>query len=235
MDFTVEGILSRMKAALKNEDTRIEGSFTMDNLQAVAEEIARFNAMQIVPLMETLARRESDMGTSGNEMHYIQWAKEAKNEVGEIVAGNAKVSSPRDGTGNVYISIISTKATAPTDGEISIVQEYIDGKRPVGANPIVSAAESIAVNIICSVRKRTGYTDETVRTQLENAVKEYFISVAFQSGEIVLNYYTIGNVISGTAGVLELTNLTVNGKKETITADYDQYFTLEVMDINVIE
>ena len=45
MDFTTDGILARMKGSLKNEDSRIEGSFTMDNLQAVSEELARFNAM----------------------------------------------------------------------------------------------------------------------------------------------------------------------------------------------
>ena len=43
--FTADGILARMKGSLKNEDSRIEGSFTMDNLQAVSEELARFNAM----------------------------------------------------------------------------------------------------------------------------------------------------------------------------------------------
>lgn len=45
---------------------------------------------------------------------------------------NAKVSSPRDGTGNVYIAIVSTTAQAPTEEEIQIVQEYINAKRPVG-------------------------------------------------------------------------------------------------------
>ena len=48
MDFSAEGILARMKGALKNEDTKMEGSFSMDNLQAVAEELARLDAMRIV-------------------------------------------------------------------------------------------------------------------------------------------------------------------------------------------
>ena len=55
MDFTADGILARMKGSLKNEDSRIEGSFTMDNLQAVSEELARFNAMLIAPLQDELA------------------------------------------------------------------------------------------------------------------------------------------------------------------------------------
>lgn len=35
MDFSAEGILARLKGELKNGDTHMEGSFTMDNLQAV--------------------------------------------------------------------------------------------------------------------------------------------------------------------------------------------------------
>ncbi len=54
MDFTADGILARMKGSLKNEDSRIEGSFTMDK-QAVSEELARFNAMLIAPLQDELA------------------------------------------------------------------------------------------------------------------------------------------------------------------------------------
>ena len=99
MDFSAEGILARMKAALKNEDTKMEGSFSMDNLQAVAEELARLDAMRIVPLMNTLTDKEEDMGTSGNERHYVRWAKEATDAEGNVIVGNAKVDTPRDGTG----------------------------------------------------------------------------------------------------------------------------------------
>ena len=122
MDFSAEGILARMKASLKNEDTRIEGSFTMDNLQAVAEELARFNAMRIVPLMSDLAEKEDDMGTSGNEKHYVRWAKEAVNASGSKIVGNAKVNAPRDGTGFVSVAIISVEVRRPTADEIRIVQ-----------------------------------------------------------------------------------------------------------------
>ena len=63
MDFTADGILARMKGSLKNEDSRIEGSFTMDNLQAVSEELARFNAMLIAsPCRIELAAQGSDSG-----------------------------------------------------------------------------------------------------------------------------------------------------------------------------
>lgn len=234
MDFTAEGILARMKAALKNEDTKLEGSFSMDNLQAVAVELARFNAMLIVPILNDLSDRESDMGTSGNERHYIQWAKEVKKD-GEKIVGNAKVYSPRNGTGDVYISIISITASTPSEEDIRFVQEYIDGKRPVGANPIVAAAASIPVSIACSVKKEAGYTEETLYTQIQKNIQTYLFENAFRSGTLSLNYYKISSIISGTDGIMEVNDLTINEARESIVAEYNEFFELEELSVNVIE
>lgn len=226
MDFTAEGILERMKEDLKNPDTRIEGSFTMDNLQAVSEELARFNFMRLVPLEEQLNTQQEEMATSGNERHYIKWAKEATKETGEKVAGNARVSSPRDGTGNVFVAIVSTTASAPTDEDVRIVQEYINTKRPVGANPTVSAAEGIPVAIVCTIQAKAGYTMETIKRQIQTDIQSYLLEIAFQSSAMVLNYYRISNIISDVEGVLDLIDLTINGGKDSITADYNKFFDL---------
>lgn len=235
MDFTAEGILARMKRDLKNEDSRIEGSFTMDNLQAVSEELARFNAMRIIPLQEEISIQGRDMGTSGNERHYIKWAKEAMDAQGRRVAGNAKVSSPRDGTGNVYIAIVSTSAQAPTEEEIAIVQEYINTKRPVGANPVVSAAEGIEINIACEVHKASGYTEETIKSRIRADIQEHFLEIAFLSGTITLNFYKISNIISDVDGVAGLMDMTINGQKDSITADYNRFFSLKGVTVSVTE
>ena len=56
--------------------------------------------------------------------------------------------------------------TSPTEEEIQIVQEYINTERPVGDNPVVSAAESIDVTIVCEIHKTAGYTEETVKSQI---------------------------------------------------------------------
>ena len=233
MDFTAEGILARMKAELKNEDSRIEGSFTMDNLQAVSEELARFHMMLLVPLLEELSSQEEDMGTSGNERHYIRWAKEAVDEDGKRIAGNAKVSSPRDGTGNVYIAVVTRDAKSPDEREVRLIQEYINAHRPVGANPTVLAAEGRDILISCYIRKKDSYTAETVRTLIRSAVTKYFLEIAFASGSIALNYYTIVTIVSGSDGVQEVENLTVNGEKESIEAEFDRYFSLKELVIHV--
>lgn len=235
MDFSAEGILARMKAALKNEDTRMEGSFSMDNLQAVAEELARFNAMRIVPLMNTLTDKEDDMGTSGNERHYVRWAKEAKDAEGKTIVGNAKVGTPRDGTGLVSIAILTKDAKPPTEEQIVFVQEYINSMRPVGADPVVAAAESIPVIIMCSVVKMPGYTEETIKTQIRNKIEKHFTETAFQSGKVSLNYYKISSIISGAEGVKEVRSLKVNGTQESIIAEYNKYFALQEVMIDATE
>ena len=204
MDFSAEGILARMKAALKNEDTKMEGSFSMDNLQAVAEELARLDAMRIVPLMN-------------------------------VIVGNAKVDTPRDGTGLVSIAILTVDAKPPTEEQIAFVQEYINSMRPVGADPVVDAAESIPIVILCSVVKMSGYTEETVKTQIRSKIEEYFTQIAFQSGTVSLNYYKISNIISGVDGVKEVGILKVNGAQDSITAEYNKYFALQELTVNVTE
>ena len=238
MDFSAEGILARMKAALKNEDTKMEGSFSMDNLQAVAEELARLDAMRIVPLMNTLTDKEEDMGTSGNERHYVKLQKASivlMDAEGNVIVGNAKVDTPRDGTGLVSIAILTVDAKPPTEEQIAFVQEYINSMRPVGADPVVDAAESIPIVILCSVVKMSGYTEETVKTQIRSKIEEYFTQIAFQSGTVSLNYYKISNIISGVDGVKEVGILKVNGAQDSITAEYNKYFALQELTVNVTE
>lgn len=236
MDFSAEGILNRMKANLRNEDTRIEGSFSMDNLQAVSEELARFNAMRIIPLMSALTDKEDDMGTSGNEKHYVRWAKEATDAEGNRIVGNAKVNAIRDGTGLVSIAILTKEAKPPSEAQIAIVQEYIDGQRPVGAKPVVSAAEEIEVTVLCRVKILPGYTAETVYVNILRELQSHFTAIAFEAGKISLNYYTISSIISEKSeGVSLLEELTVNGRQESIIAGYNRYFALKEVQVNVVE
>lgn len=50
MDFSTSAVIKRMRDGLKNPVNKIEGGFSMDNLQAVAEEMARMDAMEIQPI-----------------------------------------------------------------------------------------------------------------------------------------------------------------------------------------
>lgn len=50
LDFSSTSIFKRMRDALKNPVNKVEGGFCMDNLQAVAEEMARMDAMEVQPI-----------------------------------------------------------------------------------------------------------------------------------------------------------------------------------------
>lgn len=47
-----------------------------------------------------------------------------------------------------------------------------------------------------------------------------------------MNYYRIGMLIGGTPGVKEIVEYTVNEGGESMTADYDQFFTLKGLTLN---
>lgn len=51
--------------------------------------------------------------------------------------------------------------------------------------------------------------------------------IAFQSGVISLNFFKVSNIISAVSGVSEVVDLTINGKKGSITADYNKFFSLK--------
>lgn len=54
MDFSVSSIVQRIKNALTNPTSKIEGSFAMDNVQAVSQEIARIHHEKIEPIKDAV-------------------------------------------------------------------------------------------------------------------------------------------------------------------------------------
>ena len=233
MEWTAEEILARLKAGLKNEDTRIEGSFSMDNLQAVAEELARYNSMLIRPLWDEIDLRIEEVITSGNENHYVFWAKQVEDADGNKVVGNARAHGVRDGSGVVYLALITPEATAPSEEDIALVEEYIATQCPVGAKPIISAAETVEVTINGVLELEEAASMETIRTQAKKDITTYFAEIAFTGkAETVLNYHRIGLILGAIDGVKEIVDYTVNGAEESITADYDEFFTLKGLTLN---
>lgn len=97
MEWTAAEILEEMKQNLENEASRIEGSFTMDNLQAVSEVLAMYNGMLIRPLWDEIDKQIERVVTSGNENHYVFWAKQVEDSSGKKVVGNARAYGVRDG------------------------------------------------------------------------------------------------------------------------------------------
>lgn len=233
MEWTAAEILARLKAGLKNEDSRIEGSFTMDNLQAVAEELARYGSMLIQPMWDEMDLRIDEVITSGNENHYVFWAKQVEDESGVKVVGNARAYGVRDGSGIVYLALISPEAAAPTEDVVELVEAYIQTHRPVGAKPVISAAEALEVTINGVIELQEGADIEAIRTQAQTDVKAYLAETALDGrADTVLNYYRVGMIIGAIEGVKEIISYTVNGSEESLNASYSQFFALKGLTLN---
>ncbi len=233
MEFTTDGILERLKSDLKSDTSKIEGSFTMDNLQAVSEELARFYAMLIVPIKEEIADRKDEVSTSGNERHYVQWAKEVTDASGKKVIGNARAYGVRDGSGEVNLALISINADAPNEATVQLVKDYIQLQRPVGAVPVIAAAQGIPIRIHASVELKEGYDIPDVKPAAQAAIQAYFVEIAFKKKTTALNYARIGTIINGIEGIVDIDDdYTVNEARESIPADYDEYFVLEGLILN---
>ena len=50
MDFSASAVLHRIRNSLQNPTNRLEGGFCMDNAQAVSEELARLDLMEVKPI-----------------------------------------------------------------------------------------------------------------------------------------------------------------------------------------
>lgn len=232
MDFSADGILKRLKTGLKHDSNQMEGGFVMDNLLAVSEELARFHAMLIMPLKEEIAIKKEDVATSGNERHYVQWAKEVTDGDGKKVVGNARAYGVRDGSGVVYLAIISPSAAAPDEAAVKLVEEYIHTQRPVGAKPVITAAQAVGIMVNAVIEVKDGFDLDTITEKVRAKIQEYFTETAFQKTAATLNYYRIGTIISSVDGVKEIIQCTLNGQNDSIPANFDEYFTLEGLVVN---
>ena len=155
--------------------------------------------------------------TSGNKYHYKNWAKEIPG------VGDAKVFPLWNGNNTVKVLIINQERLPADSLLVDEVQEYIDpditglgdGKAPIGAFCTIESAIGKVINV-----SFTGVTDNTVTPEarmesIENNLKEYFKSVALEDSSV--SYAIIGSEILKADGILDYSNLLVNGVTSNIS------------------
>jgi len=221
MDFDAASILARMRADLQNATNKIEGGFTMDNLQAVAEEFARISAMHLGPIKALIAQNHEELITSGNENHYVYWAKQASNKV-----GNARAVGLRDGSGIVKVAVVTDTADTPTQELLDAVAAHILTQRPVGGVPVVSGMEGIDIAVYGQVSLRSGYTLEEVTSAYRTSLQSYFLEMTFSKQNPSLSYHKLNSMLFAVGGVADVLDFKVNGGMEAVEGSFDQYFRL---------
>lgn len=164
---------------------------------------------------------------SGNIAHYIQWAKEVPGVY------KVKVFDLARGPGTVDVVVIADDNTPANEALLARVKEHIEQVRPIGADVLVSAAETIAVNIKASVLTAQQYTAEAIKKDLMARMEEYFDQAAFVSRTV--SYLGIVNILFSCTGVVDVTDCEINGQKDSLKLDTRQFAVMGQIDISAQE
>ena len=90
-----------------------------------------------------------------------------------------------------------------------------DGKAPIGARVYIEPASPVAINVSVHLVVATGYEVGAVQLAVKENVEQYLKSLTFMQDNDV-RYVKIGSVILDTPGVVEYSNLLVNGATNNI-------------------
>lgn len=164
--------------------------------------------------------------TSGNKYHYLNWAKEVTG------VGDADVIPLWSGNGTVKVVIINSNKRAADNTLINSVSNYIEDNRPIGANVTVVSASEKAINItVTLVIDTKEYTLNQVKIAIENNLIKYFKDIAFACNYV--SYASISNVIFNTDGVVDYSNLLINGSNTNIIIQDEEIPVLGVVSLEV--
>ena len=119
MDFSASAVLQRIRNSLQNPANRLEGGFCMDNAQAVSEELARLDLMEVKPipdrvLLDTAAGEYLDR----KALDYNETRNPAEAAVGNLLFTGEPGTAIPIGTEALYGSLVfETTAAARISAE----------------------------------------------------------------------------------------------------------------------
>ena len=150
--------------------------------------------------------------SSGNALHYRQWALEVPG------VGDVRVVPVWDGPGTVKVVIVDSAGAPPSEAIIGACQEHIDAERPIGADVTVVGAESMDIIVEATgVEISSSTTLDDVDAIYRAALDAYVRGAVFGTYEIIYN--RIAYMLLAIDGVVDFASLTVNGGTENIQVD----------------
>ena len=176
--------------------------------------------------------------TSGNRNHFIYWAKQVPG-----VGGAKCLGAEVCGAGKVKLIILSDKYSAPDEVVLDNVEAHIEAERQIGADVTVVAATPKAVTVVVAVTVASGHNITDIRQNVQAALQSYIESVNREDFDTApvrgdenrkssISYYRIGDLIFGVDGVADIISYTLNRQLASLTSGYEEYFTLEEVEIS---
>lgn len=159
-------------------------------------------------LFKRIDFRRKRPATSGNENHYVEWARECDG------VGAVKVQRLWDGPGTVRVVLVGDDGHPVDDTVVANCAAYIETQRPAAAEVTVISAEGRSIDVSAAVTLDGTATLETVRGSFLSKLDDYLLSLGFE--ETVVYYTRIGALLSSVSGVIDYEDLLVNGGTDNV-------------------
>lgn len=173
-------------------------------------------------LYSRIVPRRQNTATSGNEAHYKEWALECDG------VGAAKVTGLWAGPGTVRVIIAGYDFTPVDDEIVGACAAHIETQRPVGPEVTVVSIGGTAISITATVAVDATTTADDVQAAFVSELGTYIESIAtgyFQTDSIEpynLYYNKIASLLMSVPGVVDFSDLTVNGGTGNIVIEGTQ-------------
>ncbi len=191
--------------AINNFPIAISGMYEVYNEKAFDN---GYNKEAIEEFDKRYYAKRQNPGKSGNKYHYKNWALEVTG------VGDCEVLPRTPTRGTVTVIIIDSNKLPASEELVEICQTYIEEAQTVSADVIVKAAESI--NIEVSLKISTVENDtKDYSVDIKNTITEYLKEIAFKQNYV--SYAQIGNRVLSVFGILDYSELTINGGTVNIT------------------
>ena len=218
------GLIGNVPAGvIKYFPVSIPGLTSVTNTEPITN---GYNAESDESLLERYYERIRTPATSGNKYHYLNWAKEV------VGVGDAKVIPLWNGTGTVKVIIVDSNKQPATQGLQEEVYNHIEEVRPIGASVTVVSAIAKDVEISAKVSLAEGYTIQLVLDKFKSDLEQYRKDVVFKDSYI--SYAAIGNILFTVDGVLDYTDLKLNGEMKNIALGTEEIPIFNTVALEVI-
>lgn len=257
-----ESILARLKQSFGDRASTLEGTVVGDVLQAVANELARIYSQELEEAQQNLylhaargarlealcanysilrGENESDEALrqralrqircpalAGNAAQYEAWAAAVPGV--RAVRAVAGVQGP--GTVDVYY--------VPTEDAVAELweqlQAHLEANCPLGAEVLALEAMDYSLSVNAAVALKDIAVIEEVQAAYQAALEAYFAEIALTEAGMRISPNRLATMLMEVPGVLDVRNLTINGKDNTQIlpeGSYPQLAELRVSEVLV--
>ncbi len=198
--------------------TKVEGLTSVTNEEASYDGFDEENDRD---LLQRLLFKVRQPATSGNVYHYMQWAQSV-NGVGQV-----KVLPLWNGPGTVKVLLVDVNNESANTSLLDRVKAVIAKEAPIGATVTVTTPTIMNVNISFRVTKGN-VNIEAVKRILNEEFKRQTFSMNY------ISYANIGKALLANTetGIIDYSNLRVNGGTTNITITDDQLPRVNEVTIN---